>query len=291
MKKNQYFLDQDVQEFSAWLAQHLCDNTFQTTYIDRRTGNQIAFDSLFDAYVNYYWPYQKLDGLQPHPPKAFNFDANSIALRYLKANLDNALNERCDTATKNAAIQVMIWGGVRNNIPWLESNERGLSSLLAKVKEAICTQDTERIPSENLRFNAGMTKVYSLICDNFIIYDSRVAAALGWAIAKFCLATNRESIPKQLRFPWAPAKEAKDMESPKCRNPSIGALRFSRLRSGQFHAIWNLKASWLLEQTLNSVSSEHPFKRKVVGSPLRAIEAALFMIGYDLPKSVITEKQ
>lgn len=291
MKKNQYLLDQDVQEFSAWLAQHLCDNTFQTTYIDRRTGNQIAFDSLFDAYVNYEWPYPKLDGLLSYPPDVFNFDANSEALRLLKTNLDNALNERCDTATKEAAIQVMIWGGVRNNIPWLKSNERGLSSLLAKVKESICTQDTERIPSQNFRFNAGMTKVYSLICDNFIIYDSRVAAALGWAIAKFCLATKRETIPQQLNFPWAPAKEAKDMKSPKCRNPSIGALRFSRLRSGQFHAIWNLKANWLLDETLSCVTSEHPFKSKVVGSPLRAIEAALFMIGYDLPNRSTTENK
>lgn len=282
MKKYQYLLDPDVKEFSVWLAQHLCDNTFKTTYIDRRKGNQIAFDSLFDAYLNYEWPYPKLDGLQSFPPVVFNFEANSEALRQLKTNLDNALNERCDTATKEAAIQVMIWGGVRNNISWLESNESGLSSLLANVKAAICMQDTKEIPSKNLRFNAGMTKVYSLICDKFIIYDSRVAAALGSAVAKFCLATKRETIPQQLRFPWAPAKEAKDMKSPKCRNPSIGALRFPRLRSGQFHAVWNLKASWLLEQTLNCVSSEHPFKKEVIGCPLRAMEAALFMIGYDL---------
>ena len=38
----------------------------------------------------------------------------------------------------------------------------------------------------DLRFNAGMTKVYSLMCDNFIIYDSRVAAALGWLVMKYC---------------------------------------------------------------------------------------------------------
>jgi len=292
MKKDQYLLDQDVREFSAWLAQHLCDNTFQTSYINRSTGNRIAFDSLFDAYVNYEWPYPKLDGLLPHPPDAFNFDANLKVLLQLRTNLNNALNKKCDTATKNAAIQVMIWGGVRNgNVNWLQSNENGLSSLLTGVKAAIGQQDTEKIPSENLRFNSGMTKVYSLLCDNFIIYDSRVAAALGWAIAKFCRETNRENIPKLLRFPWAPAKEATDMQQPKCRNPSNGELRFSRLRPGRFHAIWNLKASWLLEKTLNCVSSEHPFKKKVAGCPLRAVEAGLFMIGYDLPKSVTTEKQ
>lgn len=39
-----------------------------------------------------------------------------------------------------------------------------------------------------LRFNAGMTKVYSLLADSLIIYDSRVAAALGWIVVKYCQA-------------------------------------------------------------------------------------------------------
>jgi len=38
----------------------------------------------------------------------------------------------------------------------------------------------------NLRVNAGMSKVYSLICESFIIYDSRVVAALGWLVMKYC---------------------------------------------------------------------------------------------------------
>lgn len=57
------------------------------------------------------------------------------------------------------------------------------------------------------RFNAGITKVYSLVLEDFIIYDSRVAATLGWLVATFCRAGARE-VPDALRFPWMPAKEA-----------------------------------------------------------------------------------
>lgn len=39
----------------------------------------------------------------------------------------------------------------------------------------------DRGPAD-LRSNAGLTKVYSLVLDDFIIYDSRVAAALAWLV-------------------------------------------------------------------------------------------------------------
>ena len=38
------------------------------------------------------------------------------------------------------------------------------------------------------RCNAGITKVYTRVLKNFIIYDSRVAVALGWLVATFCTA-------------------------------------------------------------------------------------------------------
>jgi hypothetical protein len=40
--------------------------------------------------------------------------------------------------------------------------------------------------SKNLRLSSGMIKVYSLLCKDFIIYDSRVAAGLGWMVVKYC---------------------------------------------------------------------------------------------------------
>ena len=65
-----------------------------------------------------------------------------------------------------------------------------------------------------------MTKIYSLLVDDFIIYDTRVAAALGWAIVKYCREQKLEELPEYLRFPWGAAKEAPKTLRPKQRNPS-----------------------------------------------------------------------
>ena len=220
-----------------------------------------------------------------HPPPSFDFSANMVALNHLRNNLVSALNSQTDsdTAMRDSAIDVMTWGGVRpGNVMWLTNHHTGLRDIVATMREAIKEEDTEAIPNGNLRFNSGMTKVYSLICKDFIIYDSRVAAALGWAVTKFCQGENRTKVPKELAFPWAPAKESTGQQNTKRRNPSINQLSFPRLSSGRPHAIWNLKASWLLKDTLERAAPNEAFKG--AADPLRALEAALFMIGYDLPK-------
>ena len=51
------------------------------------------------------------------------------------------------------------------------------------------------------RFNAGITKVYSMVLENFIIYDSRVAAALGWLVAQFCRALFVTAVSRAWTFP------------------------------------------------------------------------------------------
>lgn len=280
MDRNQYI--NNVKVFSAWLAQHLYDSTFATSYVDRRTGSQRRFNSLFDAYQNYYWPYHEIVGLA-HPPATYDFSANMVALSHLRNNLVSALSPQTgsDTAMRDSAIDVMTWGGVRpGNVMWLQNQHDGLKNLVAQVQVVLNSQNTVNIPRNNLRFNSGMTKVYSLICNDFIIYDSRVAAALGWAVTKFCQETGLATVPSELAFPWAPAKESNEQPNPKRRDPSIGNLRFPPLRPGNQHATWNLKASWLLKDALER-APDGEFNR--AADPLRALEAALFMIGYDLP--------
>lgn len=60
-------------------------------------------------------------------------------------------------------------------------------------------------------------------------------------------------------------------------DPSFGQLVFEQIRSHQEHARWNLRASWLLK---GAVSESKRFLEQ--SDPLRALEAALFMIDYDL---------
>lgn len=138
------------------------------------------------------------------------------------------------------------------------------------------------------RFNAGITKVYSMVLENFIIYDSRVAAALGWLVAQFCRAGARELLD-ELRFPWMPAKEAPGHKTPKNRNPSSHPREFPRMNnSPSRHAVWNLRASWVLQAELEEAGVSTRFNEVPPdAAPLRRLEAALFMIGYDLGDSAL----
>ena len=69
------------------------------------------------------------------------------------------------------------------------------------------------------------------------------------------------------------------MVNPKNRDPSRGALRFATLAPASAHARWNVAASWLLAEVLR-LSPTSQFRTQP--EPLRSLEAALFMIGYDL---------
>jgi hypothetical protein len=91
-------------------------------------------------------------------------------------------------------------------------------------------------------------------------------------------------VPEGLCFPWAAAKEGKNTLAPKRRDPGTGGLKFKVLRSGHHHAMWNMRASWVLSAVLAHPSAAGSRFHLVPtpNDPLRALEAALFMIGYDL---------
>ena len=130
-----------------------------------------------------------------------------------------------------------------------------------------------------------MTKVYSLLVPNFIIYDSRVAAALAWLVTKWCKHVSKRSVPDLLAFPCMPAKDGDNPRIRKSRNPSCGDWFFPRMNGNvRRHAQWNLRASWVLRECLN-LSSGTEFHKCPPPNDLRALEAALFMLGYDLNQS------
>ena len=286
MKKSTYLTSPAIIQFVNWLATNLDNGTLSHRYINRKSGGIWNCDSLYDAYAQYHWPHPALPHLSR--PKGASFAHNAVTLSALRGNLQNALHPAPDDrAARLAVIDVMTWGGVRaGNVHWIHANTDGLARRIIAIRDALNANDTSDplLTDPNLRFNAGMTKVYSLICESLIIYDSRVAAALGWIVVKYCQAMGLQQVPKELRSPWAPAKSTPSASNPKQRNPSAGALTFPTLRSGAHHAQWNLKASWLLEAVLSSpMAQSSEFVTSLPqGERLRALEAALFMIGYDL---------
>jgi hypothetical protein len=91
-------------------------------------------------------------------------------------------------------------------------------------------------------------------------------------------------VPEALCFPWAAAKEGKKPLVPKSRNAGAAKLKLKGLRSGRYHAMWNMRASWVLSAVLAHPDAAGSCFHLVPcpNDPLRDLEAALFMIGYDL---------
>lgn len=270
-----------VREFIDWLAGNLSSKTlFMHEYIDRRSGRKWQFNGLEDACERYQWKHRGVPGVPPGNTLASNADA----LDALRTALQSALACGNDHAACDAACAVMRWGGVgAGNIRWLQTNTEGLAKLLCSTT-AVLDSGNPGLLHKNLRFNAGMTKVYSLLAEDFIIYDSRVAAALGWLVVKYCQENGLSRVPEGLAFPWAPSKEAPNAAVPKNRNPGRNGLSFPRLNPGPLHAEWNLKASWILGEVLRRDKTSQFVQPSSIPA-LRRLEAALFMIGYDLPRS------
>lgn len=284
MKRQTYLAVAHVAGFIDWLAAELeSDVLFRHQYVDRRRSEIWQCDSLFNAFEAYRWNHPGNDRLGY--PAGDTPASNAVALDALRRDLLASLD--ADEPSLRGSLDVMGWGGVlARNGDWLKNNQKGLAATLSSVKAALEGDDplAPLLRAKSLRFNSGMTKIYSLICDDFLIYDSRVAAALGWLVVKYCQAKGLERVPAELGFPWAAAKEGQAAENPKWRNPGLGALQFKRLRAGHHHALWNLRASWLLSAVLAHPAAAASRFNQVQApvTSLRALEAACFMIGYDL---------
>lgn len=282
MKKLDYLEDKDVISFLDWLSTRLdVSGSINHQYTNRKTNKPWACDCLYDAYEKYKWPFSFND-LHGAKQKGNSFAANTVQLKYIRERLQSAYAALNESDLAEASRMVFEWGGVTNgNVPWAKEQAK-LQKLAAEycaAKTCLTTATADdRLSGFTQRFNAGLTKVYSLLLNDFIIYDSRVGAALGWLVIEYCQSANLTNVPPLLAFPWAKAKEGTSSVNPKNRNPSQGIYQISQMISGQPHAMWNVRASWLVSEL-----ALKPSKFNKVEDPMRAIESALFMIGYDLP--------
>ena len=124
--------------------------------------------------------------------------------------------------------------------------------------------------------NSGWTKVYALMLDGLPIYDGRVGAAMGYLVQKHCTDARLNSVPDLLHFRWGQAKGGDHN-----RDPSSRLLCFRKLTaaSPRNWAECNVRAAWVLGE----VCREGRFGDLLPDRRLRALEAALFMIGYEIP--------
>lgn len=235
-------------------------------------GKFIEFKKLKDAFKKYYFDNK-------------SYEDNKKILEEISKKLRN-----------NADIYIGVldclrWGAggneanslYKDNKIWIdekEANNISINSILESSHSDMTNQspDFSGFDRNEYRMNAGFTKIYALKFDDFIIYDGRVGAAFGLLVRKYIEILNNnkpEETPVSLRFPWGAGLSASTKIT---RNPSDDKYKFPQLRAGSEHAKWNMRANWILKEVANYCGDfwgiTDPQEK------LRALEAALFMIGY-----------
>jgi hypothetical protein len=265
VKKGEYLSLDSVKAFTEWFATSEAQGLSHNYYNFSKRAN-VFLNDLPEALNRYEW----------HG----DLKKNTAILNGIQNELNIAIKNEDFLSFRDASHDLMKWGGtMKGNNEWLsnEGNFPVIHETLKLLKSQV--DDINEIKRvKDLRFNSGLTKVYSLIADDFIIYDSRVAAALAWYVLKFIKAKNINAIPDALKFACMKAKGGKQQRNPLAGE---GAFDYTKHNYPEIHAQWNIRASWILSAALNGMSGSIYHDQEGL-QPLRALEAALFMWGYDL---------
>lgn len=262
MTKEEFLNNPDVSKFIQWFCNKL--SNFPHSYYNHREKKDWCCASFYEACEKYSWANHGWEDTQK------TLDSLSI---HLKESINNTNNAACE----KICCDILKWGGVlRGNQTKLKeiNNKECLCAYLAKANDFFRRNYIENI-EEGIIMNSGFTKIYSLYINDFIIYDSRVGAALCYMVKLYCEEQKLKEIPEQLKFAYGNSRNSKVN-----RNPNNEIYKFPLLDRGKIHIECNIKANWLLKEVLNVPICK--FK------DLRSLEAALFMIGYKIP---LTEEQ
>ena len=266
MRREGYLGRECVQGFIEWLRLLVRDERpFKHQYRMLKPACDWSCCSLYDAHERYCWG-------------SSDFWATQAKLDHLCCQIRAAERDNDNDAFVEAACRILKWGGVapHNCKKLCELGERALPTFRA----AACLLRPTRADTSQLGgvqfMNSGWTKVYSLILDAFPMYDGRVGAAMGYLVRLYCTEKHMGGVPEPLEFRWLDGKGNHN------RNPSKGCLQFRRLSytDPRTWAKCNVRAAWILSE----VCGEGRFGDLPDNRRPRALEAALFMIGYELPR-------
>lgn len=298
MKKSEYLALPEVISFVQWFRSLLngsVTTVFKHSYLIEAKGTsrvQVPWSctSIFNAFENYEWRFSYTDYFTEQKVIGHSYIQSATSLDSLRFQLRDAVqngdNERCYLI----CCMILKWGGVLGSD--MKGNKRSLCVLKPYLTDYLqAIQDyfnaSPELSSryevqfkgrvEKIRMNAGYTKIYALLCDDFIIYDGRVGGALGLLVRLYLdSVTDRkyDKVPEDIAFYYGKAKNNKVN-----RNPSKDNYVFRSLSNqAAVHIRNNIKANWIVSAL--DLTDQTEFSKQQ--DPFRAIEAALFMIGYKI---------
>ncbi len=260
------------------------DRPLPRGYSDRflRDG-RLTIHSLKDAFDRYWWDGGDFAKNKEKLDKVASTVDHAMALE--KQGGGGAADECLDSIH-----EVLKWGAggtttklYTANIKWARDRVKTIVERVRDGRRQMTSDDpiVERFSRvDGPRMNAGFTKYYSLACGNdVIIYDGRVGGALGLLVREFCKSIDCKTVPPELSFLWGD----QNSENPLNRNPSTEPYLFRKL-PGKGGAEWarvNILANWVL----GSAVAKSKAKWCQGGDGLRRVEAALFTIGYEIPRA------
>jgi len=286
MNKLQYLNNEDVKLFINWISSKLDEpNSFNHRYTLRRPkGVKWKCTSIFSAFENYKWAFSCVNPNSGKIVKGSSFAESNNILSELSIGLRKSVEDNNVELTQKYCLSILEWGGVlnknRDKIIELDTN---ITNYFRKAKNILNPNTYNTYYNdEKLIMNSGFTKIYSVLIDDFIIYDGRVGACLGLLVRKYCEESDLSTIPDTLLFAYGNAREGKySIGDKNRRNPSNGSYKFPLLsNSSRRHIENNLRANWLLKEIITK--SDSKFNKLNEDIQLRALEASFFMIGYDV---------
>lgn len=282
MKKMEYLLSNDVKGFIEWMLPRISGREkFEHSYVMLKNNKQWRCNSIYDAYLKYDWNFSCT---MPNGTKVWghSFSESKQLLSKIKKEMKNAIKYEDSKKLLAYSKTLLEWGGVvRSNYEKLEK----MGPSIVSYYRAVSTFLDPKIVDTNYNFsevhmNSGFTKIYSMIVDDFAIYDSRVGASLGLLVRGYLEDNSIYAIPEKLNFSYGNARPTKsDKGTVNKRNPSSKKYEFSPISYKEKHIQNNICANWLFKE----LAEKSCFRKEE--NPIRALESALFMIGYKVNNS------
>lgn len=205
----------------------------------------------------------------------------------LSVNLRAAVQSNDPQTTLTACSDVLEWGGERNALkgarPFLTTLGPGICQYIAQAHQEMALNTANLhtgFPGVQL-MNSMLTKVHAFYStEGLPIYDSRVSAASAALVEFWRQHSGTHQLPDTLSFPLAGGSQ-KPQHKLTClfdQAISPGTLLYTIQNTPQRWASAKVRLAWVMAETLRKAPA------LFAGQPdrMRAMEASLFMVGYDL---------